>query len=99
MCNEVTSSWSPLGKEEHSNKMIPIHRFFFLSIFLRRFINYCKDEEGYRGFTASEEDEDVVHRFAALYIAIESNGDISFFSSSSKLILKIQRFNAITVIF
>lgn len=79
MCNKVTSSWSPLGKEEHSNKMIPIYRFFFLSIFLCRFINYCKDEEGYKGFTASEEDEDVIYRLAALYIAIEPNGDISFF--------------------
>lgn len=38
-----------------------------------RFINYCKDEEGYKGFTASEDDEDVVYRLAALYIAIEPN--------------------------
>ncbi|KAM9351147.1 putative helicase mov-10-B.1 [Symphorus nematophorus] len=36
-----------------------------------RFIQYCRDEGGYTGFTQAEEDEDVVVRLAALYISIE----------------------------
>uniref|UniRef100_A0A3Q3W9K6 RNA helicase n=1 Tax=Mola mola TaxID=94237 RepID=A0A3Q3W9K6_MOLML len=37
-----------------------------------RFIQYCKDEGGYTGFSQAEEDEDVVMRLASLYINIEA---------------------------
>ncbi|XP_060912677.1 putative helicase mov-10-B.2 isoform X2 [Labrus mixtus] len=45
-----------------------------------RFIQYCQDKGGYTGFVHAEEEEDVVTRLAALYIA---TGDrhTSFFSS------------------
>nr|WGG62726.1 MOV10 [Lateolabrax japonicus] len=36
-----------------------------------RFIQYCRDEEGYIGFVQAEEEEDVVARLSALYIDIE----------------------------
>uniref|UniRef100_A0A3Q3WG00 RNA helicase n=1 Tax=Mola mola TaxID=94237 RepID=A0A3Q3WG00_MOLML len=40
-----------------------------------RFIQYCKDEGGYTGFSQAEEDEDVVMRLASLYINIEAKGE------------------------
>uniref|UniRef100_A0AAX7UR01 RNA helicase n=1 Tax=Astatotilapia calliptera TaxID=8154 RepID=A0AAX7UR01_ASTCA len=36
-----------------------------------RFIQYCRDEGGYTGFTRAEEDVDVFARLQALYISIE----------------------------
>ncbi|XP_029291385.1 putative helicase mov-10-B.1 [Cottoperca gobio] len=36
-----------------------------------RFIQYCRDEGGYKGYEHVEEDEDVVERLAALYIDID----------------------------
>uniref|UniRef100_A0A7N6AAF7 RNA helicase n=1 Tax=Anabas testudineus TaxID=64144 RepID=A0A7N6AAF7_ANATE len=37
-----------------------------------RFIQYCRDEGGYTGFTPAEEDEDIVIRLSALYIEINT---------------------------
>ncbi|KAM8753802.1 putative helicase mov-10-B.1 [Acanthopagrus schlegelii] len=37
-----------------------------------QFIQYCKDEGGYTGFTPAEDDEDMVMRLSALYISIEA---------------------------
>uniref|UniRef100_A0A7N5ZU64 RNA helicase n=1 Tax=Anabas testudineus TaxID=64144 RepID=A0A7N5ZU64_ANATE len=37
-----------------------------------RFIQYCRDEGGYTGFTPAEEDEDIVIRLSALYIEINA---------------------------
>lgn len=59
--------------------MGPIYRFSLLVIVLCSFINYCKVEGGYTGFTAPEEDEDVINRLAELYISIDVKGGISFF--------------------
>lgn len=59
--------------------MGPIYRFSFLLTVLCRFINYCEVEGGYTGFTAPEEDEDVINRLAALYISIEVKGGLFFF--------------------
>uniref|UniRef100_A0AAX7U356 RNA helicase n=1 Tax=Astatotilapia calliptera TaxID=8154 RepID=A0AAX7U356_ASTCA len=39
-----------------------------------RFIQYCRDEGGYTGFTRAEEDVDVFARLQALYISIEPTG-------------------------
>lgn len=44
-----------------------------------RFIQYCKDEGGYTGFTQAEDDEDVAMRLASLYISIEATGDRDMF--------------------
>ena len=48
---------------------------FSPSLRVCRFIQYCRDEGGYTGFSPAEEDEDVVVRLAALYISIEATGD------------------------
>ncbi|KAM8753806.1 putative helicase mov-10-B.1 isoform 4-T4 [Acanthopagrus schlegelii] len=40
-----------------------------------QFIQYCKDEGGYTGFTPVEDDEDMVMRLSALYISIEAKAD------------------------
>lgn len=53
-------------------------------------------EGGYTGFTAPEDDEDVINRLATLSISIGVLGDIFFYYyyfSFSKLILIIQRYN------
>lgn len=59
--------------------MIPLYRFFFHLISSGRFISDCKEQGGYTGFAASEEDEDIISRLAALYISIEPKGDKTFF--------------------
>ncbi|XP_036958527.1 putative helicase mov-10-B.1 isoform X2 [Acanthopagrus latus] len=40
-----------------------------------QFIQYCKDEGGYTGFTPVEDDEDMVMRLSALYKSIEAKAD------------------------
>lgn len=47
---------------------------FTLSLFACSFIQYCRDEGGYTGFTRAEEDVDVFARLQALYISIEPTG-------------------------
>lgn len=56
--------------------------FAVIQILACRFIQYCRDEEGYIGFVQAEEEEDVVARLSALYIDIEVQGDrpLSLFS-------------------
>uniref|UniRef100_A0A667YAV5 RNA helicase n=1 Tax=Myripristis murdjan TaxID=586833 RepID=A0A667YAV5_9TELE len=44
-----------------------------------RFIQYCKDEGGYTGFSHTEEEELVVARLASMFISIEAQGDSDVF--------------------
>uniref|UniRef100_A0A7N8Y3R7 RNA helicase n=1 Tax=Mastacembelus armatus TaxID=205130 RepID=A0A7N8Y3R7_9TELE len=41
----------------------------------KHFIKYCRDEEAFQGFVHVEEDDDVVERFANLYIEMNVEGD------------------------
>uniref|UniRef100_A0A3B3ZT78 RNA helicase n=1 Tax=Periophthalmus magnuspinnatus TaxID=409849 RepID=A0A3B3ZT78_9GOBI len=39
-----------------------------------RFLQYCQDQGGYRGYVQTEEDQDIVERCASLYLSMEVEG-------------------------